>query len=175
MRVKGIGKPINVYEVTGLGALRTRLQRAADRGLTKFVGREHELDALKKTLELANAGHGRIVATVGEPGVGKSRLFYESRQFHSQHVWSWRLFPFPTVRPQPICRLSTCCATILMFPLRRRTQAARKGNRTSCRAGSNSGRYLAIPVQSAGDGRGARSDCTDGCAAQETAHSRDRW
>ena len=77
MRIKGIAESINVYEVTGLGALRTRLQRAVGRGLTRFVGRGRELNALKEALELTKAGHGQIVATVGEPGVGKSRLFYE--------------------------------------------------------------------------------------------------
>ncbi len=75
--VKGVSEPVKVYEVTGLGPLRTRLQRSAVRGLTKFVGRERELNAMKEALELANAGHGQIVATVGEPGVGKSRLFFE--------------------------------------------------------------------------------------------------
>jgi class 3 adenylate cyclase len=42
-RVKGVTEPVNVYEVTGLGPLRTRLQRSAGRGLTKFVGREPEI------------------------------------------------------------------------------------------------------------------------------------
>jgi class 3 adenylate cyclase len=42
-RVKGVSEPVNVYEVTGLGPLRTRLQRAVGRGLTKFVGREREM------------------------------------------------------------------------------------------------------------------------------------
>src|SRR5271154_4446699 len=45
-RVKGLSEPTNVYEVTGIGPLRTRLQRAAGRGLTKFVGREHEMETL---------------------------------------------------------------------------------------------------------------------------------
>ena len=76
-RIKGVAEPVNVYEVTGLGTLRTRLQRAVGRGLTRFVGRLRELDALKAALELAQAGHGQLVATVGEPGVGKSRLYYE--------------------------------------------------------------------------------------------------
>ena len=76
-RVKGLTEPINVYEVTGLGPLRTRLQRAAARGLTKFVGRDREMDALRHALERAQAGHGQIVAAMAEPGVGKSRLFYE--------------------------------------------------------------------------------------------------
>jgi class 3 adenylate cyclase/tetratricopeptide (TPR) repeat protein len=77
VRVKGIAEPINVHEVTGLGALRTRLQRAVGRGLTRFVGRARELATLKDALELAQARRGQIVATIGEPGVGKSRLYYE--------------------------------------------------------------------------------------------------
>src|SRR5215469_3276963 len=46
-RVKGVSEPVKVYEVTGLGPLRTRLQRSASRGYTKFVGREREMEALK--------------------------------------------------------------------------------------------------------------------------------
>jgi class 3 adenylate cyclase len=76
-RVKGVVEPVNVYEVTGLGPLRTRLQRAAGRGLTKFVGRQREMEALKHALEQARAGHGQVVAAMAEPGVGKSRLFHE--------------------------------------------------------------------------------------------------
>ena len=76
-RVKGVSEPVNVYEVTGLGPLRTRLQRAAGRGFTKFVGRVRELAQLGQALEQSRAGHGQIVAAMGEAGVGKSRLFYE--------------------------------------------------------------------------------------------------
>jgi class 3 adenylate cyclase/predicted ATPase len=76
-RIKGVAEPVNVYEVVGLGPLRTRLQRAVGRGLTKFVGREREMAELKRALELARSGHGQIVAVMAEAGVGKSRLFYE--------------------------------------------------------------------------------------------------
>src|SRR5580700_4936162 len=85
-KVKGVSEPINVYEVTGLGPLRTRLQRAAGRGLTKFVGREREIEALKHAAEQAKSGHGQIVAAMAEPGVGKSRLFYEFKAT-SQSGW----------------------------------------------------------------------------------------
>ncbi|HMD04655.1 MAG TPA: adenylate/guanylate cyclase domain-containing protein, partial [Candidatus Binatus sp.] len=54
-RVKGVSEPVNVYEVTGLGPLRTRLQRSVGRGLTKFVGRERELEALGLAAEQAKA------------------------------------------------------------------------------------------------------------------------
>ena len=76
-RIKGVSEPVNVYEVTGLGPLRNRLQRAAGRGLTKFVGREHEMETLKHAAEQATSRHGQIVAATAEAGVGKSRLFFE--------------------------------------------------------------------------------------------------
>jgi class 3 adenylate cyclase len=85
-RIKGVSEPINVYEVTGLGPLRTRLQRSAGRGLTKFVGREREIATLKHTAEQAKSGHGQIVAAMAEPGVGKSRLFFEFKVI-SQSGW----------------------------------------------------------------------------------------
>src|SRR6266852_5309664 len=85
-RVKGVSEPVNVYEVTGLGPLRTRLQRAAGRGLTKFVGRERELEAMQHAAEQAKGGRGQIVAAMAEPGVGKSRLLYEFKAT-SQSSW----------------------------------------------------------------------------------------
>ncbi|MCY1254254.1 TOMM system kinase/cyclase fusion protein [compost metagenome] len=66
-----------MYEVLGLGALRTRLQVAAHRGLARFVGRHTELERLHEAMESVRAGHGKIVGVVGEAGVGKSRLFHE--------------------------------------------------------------------------------------------------
>jgi class 3 adenylate cyclase/tetratricopeptide (TPR) repeat protein len=85
-KIKGVSEPVNVYEVTGLGALRTRLQRAARFGLTKFVGREREMDAMRAAAELARAGHGQIVAAIAEAGAGKSRLFAE---FKARNASDW--------------------------------------------------------------------------------------
>jgi class 3 adenylate cyclase/tetratricopeptide (TPR) repeat protein len=85
-RIKGVSEPVNVYEVIGLGPLRTRLQRSAGRGFTKFVGRQREMDTLRHAAEEAVAGHGQIVAAMAEPGVGKSRLFYEFKAT-SQSGW----------------------------------------------------------------------------------------
>jgi class 3 adenylate cyclase/predicted ATPase len=78
-KVKGVTELVNVYEVTGLGPLRTRLQRATGRGLTKFVGREREMEAMRVASELARAGHGQIVAAIAEAGTGKSRLIFETK------------------------------------------------------------------------------------------------
>jgi len=56
--VKGLAEPIEVYETTGVGAVRTRLQAAARRGLTRFVGRDAELEQLRHAQQLAGEGHG---------------------------------------------------------------------------------------------------------------------
>ena len=85
--VKGLAEPMEVYELVGASALRQRLQAAVARGLTPFVGRQHELDALHQALEHAGAGHGQVVALVGEAGVGKSRLVYECPHSHRTEGW----------------------------------------------------------------------------------------
>jgi class 3 adenylate cyclase len=75
--IKGLGEPVEVYELTSAGAVRTSLQRSAARGFTRFIGRDAVMAQLHGALQRAAAGHGQVVAVVGEPGVGKSRLFYE--------------------------------------------------------------------------------------------------
>src|ERR1700687_6406343 len=85
-RVKGVLEPVEVYEVTGLGPLRTRLQRPAGRGLSKFVGREREMEALRHAADRATSGHGQIVAAMAEAGTGKSRLYFE---FKAKNQSGW--------------------------------------------------------------------------------------
>jgi class 3 adenylate cyclase/tetratricopeptide (TPR) repeat protein len=75
--VKGLPNPVQIYEVTGAGEAQTRLQVAVGRGLTRFVGRDAELEHLHRIQQLAGQGHGQVVAIVGEAGVGKSRLVHE--------------------------------------------------------------------------------------------------
>jgi class 3 adenylate cyclase/predicted ATPase len=75
--LKGAAEPLRVFELQGVGPLRTRLEVAASRGLVRFVGRRGELEQLRRAWDSARAGHGQIVAVVGEAGVGKSRLVYE--------------------------------------------------------------------------------------------------
>src|SRR5262249_47140896 len=81
--VKGLTAPVDVYELTGASPVRSRLQAAAARGLTKFVGRDAELATLFAALERAKVGKGQVVGCVGEPGVGKSRLAWEFTRSHS--------------------------------------------------------------------------------------------
>jgi class 3 adenylate cyclase/tetratricopeptide (TPR) repeat protein len=86
LHVKGLGAPVEAFELTAALAVRTRLQ-AATRDLTRFVGRGAEIDWLGKALQRAAAGQGQVVALVGEPGVGKSRLIYEFVRVHSDETW----------------------------------------------------------------------------------------
>jgi class 3 adenylate cyclase len=87
VNVKGLSEPVEAYEVAGAGLVRSRMEAAAARGLSRFVGRDAEMYALQQALEKAGAGHGQIVAVVGEPGVGKSRLFYEFTRSHRTQGW----------------------------------------------------------------------------------------
>ncbi len=85
--IKGLADPVIVYTLTGASAQRTRLQATAVRGLTRFVGRETEIEQIRGAFALARDGHGQIVALVGEPGVGKSRFLYELT--HSDGIQAW--------------------------------------------------------------------------------------
>ena len=114
--------------MTGLGPLRTRLQRAAGRGLTKFVGREREMEALKHAAEQAKAGHGQIVAAMAEPGVGKSRLYFEFKATSNPAGWCWR--PFRSRTARPVAYLPVIDLLHGYFKIasrRRRAHAAREG------------------------------------------------
>src|SRR5262249_46962465 len=77
VKVKGLAEPVDVHELTGALATRTRLEAAMSRGLTAFVVREAEMEQLGHAMDQAGAGHGQVVAVVGEAGVGKSRVLWE--------------------------------------------------------------------------------------------------
>ena len=85
--VKGLPEPVEIYALTGASASRTRLHVAAARGLTRLVGRDAEIEQVRRALALAQDGHGQLVAVVGEPGVGKSRLVYEFTHTHRTQDW----------------------------------------------------------------------------------------
>src|SRR2546426_6585707 len=93
--VKGLSEAVEVYELTGAGTARTRLQAAALRGLTRFVGRDAEVEHLRRVLGQAGTGRGQVVAIVGEAGVGKSRLTYEFT--HSHRVQDWLILEASSV------------------------------------------------------------------------------
>ncbi len=85
--VKGMAGPVEIFELLGASGTQRRVQAAAARGLTRFVGRQTEMATLTDALARAGTGHGQVVALVGEAGVGKSRLVYELT--HSHHIRGW--------------------------------------------------------------------------------------
>jgi class 3 adenylate cyclase/tetratricopeptide (TPR) repeat protein len=85
--VKGVGEPLDVYELVGAGSGRTRLQVASRQGFSRFVGRHVEMEHLRSLLDKAVLGSGQVAAVVGEPGVGKSRLFWELTRSHLTQGW----------------------------------------------------------------------------------------
>ncbi len=76
-RLKGVAEPMHVYELSGIGNLRTRFDISRARGLSKFAGRAQEMRALEAALEKALAGTGQVFGLVADAGTGKSRLCFE--------------------------------------------------------------------------------------------------
>ena len=93
--IKGIAEPVEAFELLGATDARTRLQARRARGLTRFVGRDAEMEQLRSAAEQAKGGRGQIIAVVGEPGVGKSRLYFEFT--HSHRAEGWRVIEASSV------------------------------------------------------------------------------
>ena len=86
--VKGLPEPVEVFELVGASTIRGRLQASAARGLTRFVGRQQELGACSRRWNRRGRGMASS-RTVGEAGVGKSRLVYEFVHSHTPRAgWS---------------------------------------------------------------------------------------
>jgi class 3 adenylate cyclase/tetratricopeptide (TPR) repeat protein len=79
-QVKGKQAPVRIYQVLAPRSSRTRFDVSAERGLTRFLGRNRELELLLDGLERAKQGNGQIFSIVGEAGIGKSRFLYEFRK-----------------------------------------------------------------------------------------------
>ena len=72
------------YELRGRHTSRSRFDTAVRQGLTRFVGRDPELQRFIEAWSQAQQGHGQVVSVVGEAGFGKSRLLYEFKQHLAQ-------------------------------------------------------------------------------------------
>jgi class 3 adenylate cyclase len=77
--LKGVPEPVTLYRIvraSGAG------RRAGQRHLTPLVGREEEIAMLARRWERARQGNGQLVPLVGEPGLGKTRLYRSGPQGH---------------------------------------------------------------------------------------------
>ena len=86
--LKGVREPVVLYRVVQPSGVRSRLAVAAGH-LTRFVGRDVELATLVDRWERAQDGKGQSVLTIGEAGVGKSRLVYQLHEHLAAvpHTW----------------------------------------------------------------------------------------
>ena len=85
--VKGMANPVEAYELKGATGARSRLEAIASHGLAPFIGRDAEMAALAEAADRAAAGRGQVVAVLGEPGVGKSRLILEFTRVAALRDW----------------------------------------------------------------------------------------
>jgi class 3 adenylate cyclase/tetratricopeptide (TPR) repeat protein len=89
IRVKGKEEAQDVYVLIKASEVETRIEAGVAKGLTKFVGRQKEIEALKEAFEKARSGSGKVVGIVGEAGVGKSRLLFELRSTLPKHQYKY--------------------------------------------------------------------------------------
>jgi class 3 adenylate cyclase/tetratricopeptide (TPR) repeat protein len=87
VQVKGVSQPVEVHELIGATSARTRVQAGAARGLTPLVGRRAEIEIFNRLIEQAAGRKGQILAMVGEPGLGKSRLVHEFTRHQLRPGW----------------------------------------------------------------------------------------
>ena len=108
VELKGLGAPVMAARVVRESAAESRFEALHGRELTPLVGRDEELALLQRRWQQANAGEGRVVVLIGEPGIGKSRLAQAMleepagephtslRYFCSPHHQASALHPFIT-------------------------------------------------------------------------------
>ena len=102
--------PVHAFALVGVGAARTRLDVSAGRGLSRFVGRTAELEALEAAYEPLRSG-GQVVGVVADPGIGKSRLCREfTERCRAAASRSRRAAASRTAGASRCCRWSRCCA-----------------------------------------------------------------
>ena len=84
--LKGAPEPTTLFHIVRASGGR----RFGARALTPLVGREEELDLLRRRWERAARGEGQFALVVGEPGIGKSRLVEEFRLKlgETPHTWA---------------------------------------------------------------------------------------
>jgi class 3 adenylate cyclase/tetratricopeptide (TPR) repeat protein len=80
LKLKGKDRPQHAYQLIKSGAIETRIEASASKGLTRFVGRKNSLEALNNALKKASSGSGQVMGVIGEAGVGKSRLILELKR-----------------------------------------------------------------------------------------------
>ena len=72
--LKGFREPVSAWRVLGERSIESRFEALRAAKLTPLVGRDEELELLRRRWQQLRDGEGRVVLLAGEPGIGKSRL-----------------------------------------------------------------------------------------------------
>ncbi len=108
VEVKGLAEPMEVMALLGRTDVTSRFRITAARGLARLVGREHELGQFERAFAQAASGQGQVLALVGDPGVGKSRLLHEFQQAAQDRGWQvLAAYAMPWRRSAPYLPLAT--------------------------------------------------------------------
>ena len=112
--VKGLAEPVEVFELVGASTVRRRLQAAAARGLTRFVGRAASSRPCTRPWSGPAPGTARWWPWWGKPGWA-SRAWSMSLSMPTtpRAGWCWRAPRCPTAKPRPTSRSSTCSSAIV--------------------------------------------------------------
>jgi class 3 adenylate cyclase len=127
--LKGVTEPVETLELLGAIPRRSRLRATPSRDLTPFAGRDVEMKLLQQALEHADAGRGQVVAIVGEPGSGKSRVIHEF--IHSEANHGRRVLEASAesvgMCPPATWQSPSCSGTIFRLVHRRRRMRSARG------------------------------------------------
>jgi class 3 adenylate cyclase len=72
--LKGIAGPVRAWAALRPASVESRFDALHATGLTELVGREEELELLRRRWSRAKSNQGQVVLLSGEAGIGKSRL-----------------------------------------------------------------------------------------------------
>jgi class 3 adenylate cyclase/tetratricopeptide (TPR) repeat protein len=112
VEVKGKAQRVAAHLVRGRRS-RSEAARAADAHVAPLVGRDQEMEKLRRAVDETIDGRGQMVALIGEAGLGKSRLIEETRAYWSarrpgvalgdadiRRIWEvWQCVSYDTTRP----------------------------------------------------------------------------
>ncbi len=89
IQIKGKEEPVEAYQLLRPTQVQTRIAASTAKGLTRFVGRDREIETLRETFAKVESGEGQVIGLVGEAGVGKSRLLLEFRSLLPQGEYAY--------------------------------------------------------------------------------------
>src|SRR5262252_3544898 len=72
--LKGVAEPLRAWEALRASTVESRFEALHAAGLIALVGREEEIELLRRRWSKTKTGDGQVVLLSGEAGIGKSRL-----------------------------------------------------------------------------------------------------